>query len=251
MNKQGCSVRTNDAPIPFRLIDLDHSTAPVKPSGLQTYERNYRDEGIPDGMPHDNYALSEPLRPGRPDVVLPEHLQHHGARHPHGTGRHGRRQNQGGDEEHPEIPERVFLERDQLYRRRPPPPECRVEHHHDSQPEVRRCQADDGGGAPYVVGIAEYTPTGRAMTSPIAISFTAPVATSTSRRSASCTSRFREMPRTVACSATRRCSDAGMRTLNPCTTSVPVSRCSGRALRSPQPHPETTQRVLLPWCPRK
>ena len=32
MNKQGCSVRTNDAPTPFRVIDLDHSAAPVKPS---------------------------------------------------------------------------------------------------------------------------------------------------------------------------------------------------------------------------
>ena len=31
MNKQGCSVRTNDAPTPFRVIDLDHSAAPVKP----------------------------------------------------------------------------------------------------------------------------------------------------------------------------------------------------------------------------
>ena len=32
MNKQGCSVPTNDAPTPFRVIDLDHSAAPVKPS---------------------------------------------------------------------------------------------------------------------------------------------------------------------------------------------------------------------------
>ena len=32
MNKQGCSVPTNDAPTPFRVIDMDHSEAPVKPS---------------------------------------------------------------------------------------------------------------------------------------------------------------------------------------------------------------------------
>ena len=32
MNKQGCSVPTNDAPTPFRVIDLDHSVSPVKPS---------------------------------------------------------------------------------------------------------------------------------------------------------------------------------------------------------------------------
>ena len=29
MNKQGCAVGVNDAPAPFRVIDLDHSEAPV------------------------------------------------------------------------------------------------------------------------------------------------------------------------------------------------------------------------------
>ena len=96
--------------------------------------------------------LPESLGPGGPDIVLPQHLQHHGAHHPHGGGRRGRSQNQAGNEEHPEIPQRVFGERNQLHRWRPAPPDCRVDHDHNSQPEVRRCQADDGDGAPSVVG---------------------------------------------------------------------------------------------------
>ncbi len=34
----------------------------------------------------------------------------------------------------------------------PAPPDGGVDHHHDGQPEVRRGQADDGQGAPRVVG---------------------------------------------------------------------------------------------------
>ena len=40
----------------------------------------------------------------------------------------------------------------QFHRRRPTPPDGRVYHDHNSQPEVRRGQADDGQGAPQVVG---------------------------------------------------------------------------------------------------
>ena len=114
--------------------------------------RHYRDEGIFDGVPNNHDPFPESLGPGGPDIVLHQHLQHHGARHPHGGCSHGRPQNQAGNEEHPEVPQWVFREWNQLQRRRLAPPDGRVDHHHHSQPEVRRCQADDGEGAPHVVG---------------------------------------------------------------------------------------------------
>ena len=90
--------------------------------------------------------------PGGADIVLPKHLQHHGAHHPHGSGRRGRSQNQAGNEEPPEIPQRVLCERNQFQRGRPAPPDCRVDHDYNAQPEVRCGQADDGDRAPQVVG---------------------------------------------------------------------------------------------------
>ena len=86
------------------------------------------------------------------NIVLPEHLQHCGTRQPHGGCRIGRPQNQAGNDEHPQIPQRVFRERNQLHRRRPAPPDCREDNDHQGQPEVRRCQADDGDGASSIVG---------------------------------------------------------------------------------------------------
>ena len=68
--------------------------------------RHYRDEGIFDGVPNNHDPFPESLDQGGPDIVLHQHLQHRGARHPHGGGRHGCPQNQAGDEEHPEIPQR-------------------------------------------------------------------------------------------------------------------------------------------------
>ncbi len=66
--------------------------------------------------------------------------------------RRGCPQNQAGNEEHRQIPQWVFGEGNQLQRRRPAPPDGRVDHHHHAQPEVRRRQADDGKGAPRIVG---------------------------------------------------------------------------------------------------
>ena len=97
-------------------------------------------------------CLFEPLGPGGADVVLPQHLQRHGAHHPHGGSRGGRPQNQAGDEEPPEISQRVFGERDVFQRRGPAPPDGRIDQYHDGQPEVRRGQADDGDRASQVVG---------------------------------------------------------------------------------------------------
>ena len=53
---------------------------------------------------------------------------------------------------HPEIPQRVFRESNIFQRWRPAPPDGWEEQDHQSQPEVRRGQADDGDGAPRVVG---------------------------------------------------------------------------------------------------
>ena len=119
---------------------------------LQTYQGNHRDEGVLDGVSHDDDPLLEALGPGRPDIVLPQHLQHHGTGQPHGARRSSGAQNQAGNDEHPEIAQRVFGESNQPHRRRPAPPDCRKDNDHQGQPEVRRCQADDGGGAPHIVG---------------------------------------------------------------------------------------------------
>ena len=69
---------------------------------LQADQGDHRDEGILDGVSDHHDLLLEPLGPGRSNIVLPEHLQHHGARHPHGGCRQGRPQNQAGDEAHRE-----------------------------------------------------------------------------------------------------------------------------------------------------
>ncbi len=119
---------------------------------LQADQGDDRDEGILDGMPDDHDPLPEPLGPGGADIVLPQHLQHHGARHAHGGSGHGRPQNQAGDQKHLHIPQRVFAERNQPHRRRPAPPDGRVDHHHNAQPEVGRGQADDSDRAPQVIG---------------------------------------------------------------------------------------------------
>ena len=129
----------------------DHGT-PNQDRQLQADQGHDRDEGIFDAVPDHHDPLPEPLGPGSADVILPQHLQHHRARHPHGGRRQGRPQNQAGNEEHREIAQRVFGERNQLRRGRPAPPDGREDNDHQGQPEVRRGQADDGQGAPCVVG---------------------------------------------------------------------------------------------------
>ena len=91
----------------------DHG-APDQDRQLQTNQGDNRDEGIFDAMPDDHDPLPEPLGPGGADVVLPQHFQHHGAHQPHGLARSSRPQNQAGNEEHAEIPQRVFSERNPL-----------------------------------------------------------------------------------------------------------------------------------------
>ena len=147
---EGIQQETTD---PRQVEDVLHDhRAPDQDRQLQADQGDNRDEGIFDGVPDNHDPLPEPLGPGSADIVLPEHLQHHGARHPHGGSRRGRSQNQAGNEEPPEIPQRVLCERNQLQRGRPAPPDGGVDHHHHSQPEVRRGQTDDSQGAPQVVG---------------------------------------------------------------------------------------------------
>ena len=130
---------------------LNNHGAPDQDRHLEANGGHDRDEGILDGVSHDNHPLLETLGPGSADIVLPEHLQHHRARHPHGGGGKVGPQNQAGDEEHPQIPQRVFAERNQPHRRGPAPPDRRVDYHHEGEPEVGRCQAQDGDGAAGVV----------------------------------------------------------------------------------------------------
>ncbi|MDP7522812.1 MAG: hypothetical protein QF387_08030, partial [Arenicellales bacterium] len=112
---------------PRQVKDVLHDHGAAYQEGqLRAYQGDYRDQGILDGVSHDNHALPETLGPGRPDVVLPEHLQHHGARHPHGAGGKGRPQNQAGNDQDPQVAPRVFGKRHQLHRGRPAPPDGRV-----------------------------------------------------------------------------------------------------------------------------
>ncbi len=87
----------------------DHRT-PHQDRQLQADQGHHRDEGIFDGVPDNHDPLPESLGPGGADIVLAEHFQHHGAHHPHGGGRRGRPQNQAGNEEHSEVPQRVLVE---------------------------------------------------------------------------------------------------------------------------------------------
>ena len=146
-----------DGPNPFAVYVAQVERAPVRIElliGEQAVTRPLADviHGLlakkPEGRPptathlaHQIHPLLQTLGPRRPDVVLPQHLQHHRARHPHGGGGKVGPQNQAGDEEHPQIPQRVFAERNQPHRRRPAPPDRRVDHHHEGEPEVGRCQA--------------------------------------------------------------------------------------------------------------
>ena len=92
------------------------------------------------------------LGPGGPDVVLAEHLQHHGARHPHGGRGQVSAQNQARHDEHADASQRIVAERHERQRRRPRPPDGGEGQDQRCQPEVGGRQADDGDRPPDVVG---------------------------------------------------------------------------------------------------
>ena len=116
------------------------------------HQRHHRDDGVLDRVAQNHRPLQQTLGPGGPDVVLAQHLQHHGARHAHGAGRQVGAEDQAGDQEHAEVAQRVLDQRNEFHRWRPRPPDGRVDHHHGSQPEVGCRQPHDGDRPSHVVG---------------------------------------------------------------------------------------------------
>ena len=116
---------------------LDDDRTPDEDGQLKADDGHHRNEGILQDVPHHDDLLPEPLRPGSPDVVLPQHLQCHGARHAHRGSRKDRSQDRGREEKHPQITEQVLRERNQLHRGGPSPPESGVNHDHGRCPEGR------------------------------------------------------------------------------------------------------------------
>jgi len=57
---------------------LDNDISPDQERYLHADDGDYRYQGIFQGVPHDDNALPEPLRPSRSDIVLPQYFQHHG-----------------------------------------------------------------------------------------------------------------------------------------------------------------------------
>ncbi len=140
-------------PEPRQIEDVLHYYGSADQDGeLQADQGHHRNEGIFDDVSHDNHPLLEPLGPGRSHVVLPEHLQHHGAGHTHGRGGEVGAQNQTGHDEHAEIAQQVIGEGNHPNRRGPVPPDRRKDNNQQTQPEVGRRQSDDGQGTPSVVG---------------------------------------------------------------------------------------------------
>ena len=130
---------------------LDDHRAPHQDRHLQSDEGDHRDQRVLHGVADDNQPLAQPLGPRRPDVVLPQHLQHHGARHPHGGGRRGRPQNQAGDDEYADVGQRILAEFKQSERGRPAPPDAGKDEDHEAQPEVGGGQPEDGDAAPDII----------------------------------------------------------------------------------------------------
>ena len=119
---------------------------------LQADQRDHRNEGVLHGVPNHDDLFAQSLRPGGPDVVLAQHLQHHGACHAHGARRPGGAEDRAGDEEHGQVAEWIVEEADVHQRRRPAPPDGRVGNHHQRQPEVGGRHADHRERASGVVG---------------------------------------------------------------------------------------------------
>ena len=89
---------------------LDDDRAAGDDGQLQRHEGHHRDEGVLHRVAQHHPALLEALGPHGPHVVLAQHLQHHGARHPHCGCSSGRPQNQAGNEKHRPISQRVLVE---------------------------------------------------------------------------------------------------------------------------------------------
>jgi hypothetical protein len=58
---------------------LDEDRPAQHVAELEADHRHRRDQGVPERMPPDDRAFGQPLRPGGPNVVLAEHVEHAGA----------------------------------------------------------------------------------------------------------------------------------------------------------------------------
>ncbi len=130
---------------------LDDDRAPHQDRQLQPDEGDHRDQRVLDGVADDDYPLAQTLGPGRPDVVLPQHLQHHRARHPHRRGREAGAEDEAGDDEHADVGQRILAEVKQSEPRRPAPPDAGKDENYEGQPEVGGGQPEDGDAAPHVI----------------------------------------------------------------------------------------------------
>ena len=63
---------------------------PISSGACSPIKRDNRDQRVAQRVAGDDQLLAQALGPGSADVVLAQHLQHHGARQPHGDGRQRR-----------------------------------------------------------------------------------------------------------------------------------------------------------------
>src|SRR2546426_1134897 len=68
---------------------LDDHRAAGDARHLEAEHRHHGDHRVLQGVLEHHGTLAEALGPGRPHVVLPQHLQQHAARQPHDPGRRG------------------------------------------------------------------------------------------------------------------------------------------------------------------
>ncbi len=102
-------------------------------------------------MAHDHHPFPQTFGPGGPDVILPEHLQHHGTHHPHRHTADQQPQHRAGYQDHHQVPQRVLGPADHSHRGSPAKPEDRVDHHQDGDKELGGGNEKDGDAASDIV----------------------------------------------------------------------------------------------------
>src|SRR4029453_9920107 len=107
-------------------------------------DRHDRDQGVLHHVAANDALFTEPFGPRGPDVVLPQHLEHHGARDAHQGSAQHQPQKDSGQQELQQVAFYIPGHGDVLQWRRPAPPDGRVDHDHRGNPERRYRQEDDG-----------------------------------------------------------------------------------------------------------
>ena len=97
-------------------------------------------------MAHHDHALAQPFGPGGADVVLPQHLEHHGSCHAHRHGRQRGAQHQRRDDHLFHVLPGVIAELDIVDLGRPAPPNRWEHHHHRAHPKAWHGQQQDREG---------------------------------------------------------------------------------------------------------